>query len=353
MNYKNLFFSFFILWFSLSLYAQKTEAQYQLQKEYQKAISLFDNGAYVSAQDIFDDLQQQSKAPQISYDAAYYFAVCSIRLNQSNAEQSIEQFLENYPTSPRQNTIYLDAGDYYFANAKYVRAQKWYKNVKINSLPAPKKEQFYFNNGYVNYVTKNYKEAQQNLSKVEYSDVYGAQAKYYMGFMSYEVDDYDSASKYLDQVSNQERYKNELNYFQADLNFKIGAFQKALEMAKKALENANKKETSELSKIIGESYFNLKKYNEAIPYLKAYKGKKGKWTNVDFYQLGYAYYKQNDFENAIGEFNKIINGNNAIAQNAYYHLGESYINLEKKQEALNAFRSASEMARSRKRSRFA
>lgn len=343
MNYKNLFFSFFILWFSLSLYAQKTEAQHQLQKEYQKAISLFDNGAYVSAQDIFDDLQQQSKAPQIAYDAAYYFAVCSIRLNQSNAEQSIEQFLKNYPTSPRQNTIYLDAGDYYFANAKYVRAQKWYKNVKINKLPAPKKEQFYFNNGYVNYVTKNYKEAQQNLSKVEYSDVYGAQAKYYMGFMSYEVNDYDSASKYLDQVSNQERYKNELNYFQADLNFKIGAFQKALKMAKKALENANKKETSELSKIIGESYFNLKKYNEAIPYLKAYKGKKGKWTNVDFYQLGYAYYKQNDFENAIGEFNKIINGKNTIAQNAYYHLGESYINLEKKQEALNAFRSASEM----------
>ena len=67
--------------------------------------------------------------------------------------------------------------------------------------------------------------------------------------------------------------------------------------------------------------FNLKKYNEAIPYLKAYKGKKGKWTNVDFYIL----LKQNDFENAIGEFNKIINGNNAIAQNAYYHLGEDSI----------------------------
>lgn len=343
MNYKNLFFSFFILCFGLSLFAQKTEIYHQPQNEYQKAISLFDNGAYVSAQDKFDDLQQQSKAPQMAYEAAYYFVVCSIRLNQSNAEQYIEKFLKNYPTSSRQNTIYLDAGDYYFANAKYARAQKWYKNVKTNTLPSSKKEQFYFNNGYVNYVTKNYKVAQQNLSKVEYSDVYGAQAKYYLGFMSYEVDDYDSASKYLDQVSNQERYKNELNYFQADLNFKIGAFQKALEMAKKALENANKKETSELSKIIGESYFNLKKYNEAIPYLKAYKGKKGKWTNVDFYQLGYAYYKQNDFENAIGEFNKIINGNNAIAQNAYYHLGESYINLEKKQEALNAFRSASEM----------
>ncbi|MDC0009593.1 tetratricopeptide repeat protein, partial [Winogradskyella sp.] len=45
----------------------------------------------------------------------------------------------------------------------------------------------------------------------------------------------------------------------------------------------------------------------------------------------------------ISEFNKIIDGNNAVAQNAYYHLGESYINLDKKQEALNAFRNASQM----------
>jgi TolA-binding protein len=38
--------------------------------------------------------------------------------------------------------------------------------------------------------------------------------------------------------------------------------------------------------------------------------------------LGYAYYKQNDFENAISQFNKIINGKDFVAQNAYYHLGK-------------------------------
>src|SRR5690606_25090430 len=74
-----------------------------------------------------------------------------------------------------------------------------------------------------------------------------------------------------------------------------------------------------------------------------YKGKSGKWNNIDFYQLGYAHYKQGDYDNAISEFNKIVGGNDATAQNAYYHLGESYIKLGKKQEALNAFRNASQM----------
>jgi hypothetical protein len=35
---------------------------------------------------------------------------------------------------------------------------------------------------------------------------------------------------------------------------------------------------------------------------------------------------------------KIINGKDFVAQNAYYHLGESYLKLDKKQEALNAFK---------------
>jgi hypothetical protein len=40
-------------------------------------------------------------------------------------------------------------------------------------------------------------------------------------------------------------------------------------------------EKSELNKIIGESYFNLKQYDKAI-YLSQYKGKKGRWNNTDF-----------------------------------------------------------------------
>ena len=161
--------------------------------------------------------------------------------------------------------------------------------------------------------------------------------------MAYEGDDYDKANEYFDQVSDQDKYKEKLSYYQADLNFKLGKFEKAIGLAKEQLDNSSPQEKSELSKIIGESHFNLEQYAEAIPFLKAYKGRRGKWNNVDYYQLGYAYYKQNDYENAISEFNKIIDGNNSVAQNAYYHLGESYINLNKKQEALNAFRNASQM----------
>jgi tetratricopeptide (TPR) repeat protein len=105
--------------------------------------------------------------------------------------------------------------------------------------------------------------------------------------MAYEGNDYKEATKYFDEVSGEEKYKEKLSYFQADMNFKLGKFEKAIQTGQTAMAKSNALEKSELNKIIGESYFNLKQYDKAIPYLKEYKGKKGRWNNTDFYQLGY------------------------------------------------------------------
>ena len=349
MTKKNIVFLLVAISFSLHIIAQQSATYTSNLVDYQKALSLYNNQQYLAAQSLFGNVKKTAKAEILQSDCTYYIANCAVRLNQQNADQLVEDFVKDYPTSTKRNTAFVDVADYYFENSKYAYARKWYDKVDENALGRKEKEKYNFNNGYSAFSTKQYKEAKKYLTRVENSQEFGSQAKYYIGFMAYEGDDYDKANEYFDQVSDQERYKEKLSYYQADLNFKLGNFEKAIELAKERLDKSDESEVSELSKIIGESYFNLKKYAEAIPYLKAYQGKKGKrgnsgkWNNTDYYQLGYAYYKQGDYENAISEFNKIVGGNNSIAQNAYYHLGESYINLNKKQEALNAFRNASQM----------
>lgn len=343
MTIKNSVSLLVAISFSFQIWAQQSATYTSNLAEYQKALSLYNNQQYLAAQSLFGSVKKDTKEAVLLSDCAYYIANCAVRLNQQNADQLVEDFVEDYPTSTKRNTAYVDVADYYFANGKYAYARKWYDKVDESALGRSEKEKFYFNNGYSAFSSKQYKEAKQYLTRVENSKEYGSQAKYYIGFMAYEGDDYENANKYFEQVSDQEQYKEKLSYYQADLNFKLGNFEKAIQLAKDKLKSSDKNEVSELSKIIGESYFNLKQYAEAIPYLEAYKGKNGKWSNTDFYQLGYAHYKQGDYEKAISEFNKIIGGTNAIAQNAYYHLGESYIKLNKKQEALNAFKNASEM----------
>jgi len=343
MTFKNIVFYCVASIISFQVSAQQSEVFTNDMADYQKALTLYNNQQYLASQSLFESIGKTTKEDVLESDCAYYIANCAIRLNQQNADKLIENFVKKYPTSTKCNTAYVDVGDYYFENSKYAYARKWYAKVNEEALSGKEIEKFNFNNGYSAFASKQNKDAKKYLSRVENSKEYGSQAKYYIGFMAYEGDDYTQANAYFEQVSDQEKYKEKLSYYQADLNFKLGKFEKAIELAKERLDESDDTEVSELSKIIGESYFNLEKYAEAIPYLNQYKGKNGKWSNTDFYQLGYAYYKQKDFEKAVSEFNKIVEGKDATAQNAYYHLGESYINLNKKQEALNAFRNASQM----------
>ncbi len=336
---------FFLLVFvsSLSVSAQKSTLYTHDLKDFDAAVSLYKEKQYVSALTLFDKVKSASSNEELLSDCAYYEASCAIQLNQDNGDVKMERFVTDYPTSRKNNRAFTELAHYNFDQKNYSQAMHWFEKVDENQLNDADRNKFNFQKGYCLFNSKKKKEAAVYLNKVVNSPEYGSQAKYYLGFMAYEGDDYKAANQYFDAVSGDDKYKEKMSYYQADMNFKQGNFQKAIELGEKAMAKSSAVEKSELNKIIGESYFNLKEYSRSIPYLSAYKGKRGKWSNTDYYQLGYAYYKQNDFEKAIAQFNKIINGKDFLAQNAYYHLGESYLKLDKKQEALNAFKNASEM----------
>jgi tetratricopeptide (TPR) repeat protein len=311
--------------------------------DFDNALLLYKDKQYQSAQILFDKVKQGTNDADVQADCAYYAANCSIHLNQNNADELMEQFVADYPTSSKQNQAFIEVAQYYFEQGKYPQALSYFDKVDESALTAEQAEKFTFQKGYAYYTANNKKEATNYFNKVANSKEYGSQAKYYLGMMSYQGDNYQEANKYFEQISDVDKYKDKLSYFQADMNFKAGEFQKAIDAGTTAMAVSNAAEKSELNKIIGESYFNLQQYDKALPYIKEYRGNKGKWNNTDFYQLGYAYYQQKDYENAILQFNKIIDGKDYVAQNGYYHLGECYFKTNKKQQALNAFKSASEM----------
>ncbi|WP_396178653.1 tetratricopeptide repeat protein [Flavobacterium sp.] len=342
-KYSWLLFPLLSAGMTTTVSAQQSEIYTNQLKDFNRAVELYNDKQYLSAQLLFINVQQQNNNMDVQADCTYYVAICAIRLNQNGADELMEKFIQNYPTSSKTNQAYTEVAQFYFEQGQYAQAMEWFDKVDENTLTTDESDRFNFQKGYVFYTQKNKKEATTYFNKVSNSKEYGSQAKYYLGFMAYEADDYTEATKQFDQVSGEEKYQDKMSYFQADMNFKAGKFQESIDLGKKAMAKSNAQEKSELNKIIGESYFNLKQYDQAIPYLKEYKGKKGKWNNTDYYMLGYAYYQQKEYENAIAQFNKIIDGKDFVAQNAYYHLGESYLKTNKKPQALNAFKSASEM----------
>lgn len=329
---------------STQLHAQQSVAYTNDTYKFDKAVALYNEQQYAIAQILFDEIRVTNTNNEIQADCAYYIANCAIRLEQDGAESKIEEFVKNYPTSSKQIDAFVEVSNFYFKKGEYEKALSYSEKINENILSPQKKDRFNFQKGYAYFVAKNNPKAKEFFTKIENSEDYGHQAKYYLGYISYANNNYDSANQYFNEVADKEKYNEKMGYFKADMNFKSGNFEEAIKLGKSQYDKSSEEEKSELSKIIGESYFNLQKYNEALPFLLDYKGKNGRWSNTDYYQLGYTYYKKGEYAKAISEFNKIIGGSDAVSQNAYYHLGESYLKSDLKTQALNAFRNASEMS---------
>ena len=321
------------------LYAQQGwESNVQLSSEYYFASKAFGAAAQY--------YQIQNDFPNLSYNhtaAEFYTLAAALRLNTAGAEKMLTAFMVDHPTSYLTETAYFDAANFYFNKGRYAYALKWYNKISESEVARVQRPTYTFNKAYTYFAIKRYKSAKPLFEKIKSLPQFQSDANYYLGYIAYQLEDFEEANKNFDKL-NQSSDDNTVGYFQADMNFKLGRFEKAIALARKSLKGADKKESSELSKIIGESYFNLKDYRSALPYLIEYKGKKGRWTTNDFYQLGYAHYRVYEYEEAIDQFNKIISTNNAVAQNAYYHLADSYLRTDQKTAALNAFKRASEMA---------
>ena len=271
-------FLLFLCTETITVSAQKSEIYTNDSEEYNRAIYLYNNQQYQAAQILFDKILSETANNDVQAECAYYSANCAIRLDQADADVRMERFVTDYPTSSKQNQAFIEVAHYYFEQGRYPQALEWFDRVDEGTLTQSETDKFNFQKGYSFFTAKKKKEAASYFNKVVNSEEYGSQAKYYLGFMAYEGDNYKEATKYFDEVSGEEKYKEKLSYFQADMNFKLGKFEKAIELGQAAMVKSSALEKSELNKIIGESYFNLKQYDKAIPYLVLYKGKKGVGT---------------------------------------------------------------------------
>ncbi|MCP4971867.1 MAG: hypothetical protein GY932_14880, partial [Arcobacter sp.] len=169
MTKKSIFIVLLTLFFSYSIYSQQSATYTSQFVDYQKALTLYNNSQYLAAQSLFNQIKGTSDDEVLQSDCAYYIANCAVRLNQQNADDLIQGFVEDYPTSTKRNTAFIDVADYYFENNKFAHSRKWYNKVDENSLAKKEREKYNFNNGYASFATKNYRDAKKYLSRVENS----------------------------------------------------------------------------------------------------------------------------------------------------------------------------------------
>ena len=312
------------------------------QKPIELGYFLFSSKSFTPSIRYFDLVYFYPNLNALNLKSEFYNISSSLRLNYSGAEKMLVNFMIDNPTSNIAESAYFDLANFYYYKGKYSYALTWFKKISSSDVDFYSKDEYYFNKGHTLFSTKQFKSSRQFFEKVKDVPKYEYDVNYYLGYISYQLDDYELAAENFSKLNDKDN-KFKIGYFQADMNFKLGRFEEAIKIGLINLKNVSKKEYSDLSKIIGESYFNMNNFTSALSFLKEYKGKKGKWNNTDFYQLGYTFYNLKQYKEAIGQFNKIVSGKDELAQNAYYYLADCYLKMNLKSSALNAFKSATSL----------
>lgn len=309
--------------------AQQSKYFSSSDKELREAEELLFLKSYKASEDKFEKVLLSDYTSETDKESAsFYSSKLSIVNKFEGAEDRMAQFVKAYPRS-----IYAEGasqGDFanaYYELGDYESAKKAYEKLDVSKFKGKEKGRYYFSLGYTDFLAGKYDLAKENIRASLSLGAKKVESNYLLGHIAYLGDDYDSAIKHFDVIAEDPVYAKRALPYLAQISYKNERYEDAILYGKQFVnsDSDNDKLVAEVSKIVGESYFSLKKYGEAGPYLAAYL-KNTKTTPRDRFQYALSLFKGGDIKEAIKQYERVVKeGDPALAQKSYYQLGNIWL----------------------------
>jgi TolA-binding protein len=341
---KVIFIFAFSFYLSLSLNAQQTAFYGNVSEDVQMARNLYQQGKYNAAFRQFEKVQKQvDPKSELHSEALYFRAVSAMKAGHNSGSRMLERFIEDYPESPYMNNALVNLGDNQFERRHYAAVIRTYSEVDRASLSENELVKLKYQNGYSNLMTENIDQALIEFTEIkDRNNLYSRPATYYWAHIMYLQENFQSALDGFRQLETDPTYSRVIPLYVSHIYYKQQRYNEVINYTVSIIDDVEEEHKSELSKIVGDSYFHLREYSKALPYLETYYQTSGPKTREDNYLLGYCYYNTGQFEKAVPLLENASRGKDEMAQNAYYHLADSYIRINEKEKARVAFEAASE-----------
>ncbi len=331
-------------------FAQQTTVFTDANAAYKRGMEFFEKGLYAAANVEFTEVLnanlpvQEPKFRDLRMKAELFAAKTSVRMGHPDGEKIMLDFIRTHSPEPIASQAILEAANYYYNDKEYEKALEFLEMVNTYDLSEKQRSEVLFKKGYVYFVNKKFDEAKDALGKTkEIRNEYYDPSNYYYGMTAFFEGNYDEAARSFQKVSQAERYKPHIPFYLTEIYFAQGDYDKVINYATPLINEPKLKKRAEMHQLIGQAYFEKKQYNEALPFLEFYAESSSNLREEEFYQLAFAQYQTGHYKEAAENFEQLGNVDSEMAQNALYNLGDSYIRLDKKEEARDAFGAASRM----------
>lgn len=320
-------------------YAQRTSAYRDIEFTYRTAIDLYAKQKYSAAAKHFEEVVNHHNGQwnEMSINARYHVALCHLYLFRKDAEYLLLTFLREHPQASQCKTIYFLLGKHYYGDKKYKKAAEYFVQVDKFNLTESQLAEYYFKFGHSNFILGKKEEASVAFNEIKNTEnTYQKPAIYYYAHISYEEKKYQVALENFLLIEKESGFNAIVPYYITQIYYFQHNYSKTIEYGLPLLDSVVPKREAELNLVLGASYYNLKKYEQAFPYLEKY-STLGAPGRDESYRLGFCALETKQNQKAITWFNKCVNVNDELAQTALYHMAIAYLRLNKKEEARQTF----------------
>jgi len=338
---------YFILSFLLTpaiSYSQKTAFYSNANNDFNDAMELYRKEKYSFAQDIFEMIIVKCGPGKsvTKMDAQYYSSLCAIELGHRNGEALLSNFINYNPESTNIKEASFKMGLFNYKKKRWRKVITWLNKIRPYNLEKSQRDEYYFKIGYSYFMQKDYEKAGQAFMAVKNKQSkYTSAANYYYGHISYQDEKYDNALPAFLSIKDDPAFKEVVPFYISQIYFKKKEYDKVIEFAIPLLDSPNTESKSDIAEMIGDAYYYQSEFKDAASYYEIARGDTKKTFNNDaVYRMAHSYYKSDDFESAIKEFEKISSLKSKLGQNSAFHLADCYLKEGNKIRARSAFSAA-------------
>ena len=308
-----------------------------------RAEELFQKEQYSAARYEFRSFINKEKPSNDPFyvKALYYEGVSAINLFNNDGVDLLETFIRNYPETIFKYDVYNRLGNYYYQKKEFDKALMNYRKIKAVDLEPQFRDEYNFKVAYSSLQIGDIERAKLFFAEVkDGQSSYASAATYYYSHIAYTEKNYQVALDGFVKLEQDDNFKKVVPYYIIQIYYLQGKYQDVVNYAP-SLQGAAVANEKDLNHLVGDSYYRLGKYDEAVEYFEVY-DKLAETTRDDDYQYGFALYKSKMFDKAIKIFDRVTREKDSLSQAAFYHIAESYLSLKNKPNARLAFQKAAD-----------
>ena len=297
---------------------------------------------YPGCMDKLEAYKKQAKDADLIQESDYMLACAAFEQGKENAPDVLKEYMEKYPDTRHGDEIHYLIASSHFDRKEYEKAVYWFKESTIEMLSQAQQETYSFRYAYSLLQTGEMEKARSYFTRLkQIGTTYNDAGAYYVAYIDYASGKYNNALVEFNRLKDKPEYALQSSYYITQIYFIQRKYEKTIAEGEVLLQNyPHSENNTEVHRILGKSYYHMGNPDKAIANLSKYVSDAEEPLRSDLYILGVCYYNKASYNSAVDCFGRIVREPDALTQNAYLYLGQSYLKLNDRNNARMAFESA-------------